>query len=96
MDQCFGHGKKMEGGSNAMEMGLRFGTGEKKILNKTKKILVKKIKASQYRIRGHLSKDELERIANKKSIGFTYKLNIKKGAGWERLTPDPLGEQLCQ
>ena len=135
MDQSSGHGKKMEGGLNAMEMGVRFGgcqqkmrnttinelgnypaklnvggtqslsfisgdegpfylsaeereglkhdtfTGEKKILNKTKKMLVEEIKRTGYKIRGHLSKDELERIAKEKNIALTYEFSVKK-EGW--------------
>ena len=122
MDQSSGHGKKMEGGLNAEEMGVRYGgsqpkmrhttinelgtypsiykvgdtqsltftygddgpfylsdeereglkfdvfSGEKKLMKKPKKMLVDKIKMAGYQIRGHLSKDELERIAKTKNI----------------------------
>jgi len=44
-------------------------------------MLVKEIKEAGFQIRGHLSKDELERIANKKGIRLTYEFLIKK-EGW--------------
>ena len=44
-------------------------------------MLVDKIKQTGYQIRGHLSKDELERIAKEKNIALTYEYNIKK-EGW--------------
>ena len=60
--------------------GLKFDsfTGERKMLKKTKKMLVKEIKETGFQIRGHLSKDELERIANEKGIRLTYEFLIKK------------------
>ena len=63
--------------------GLRFDvfSGEKKTMKKTKKMLVDEIKQTGYQIRGHLSKDELERIANSKQIELTYELSVKK-EGW--------------
>ena len=63
--------------------GLRFDVflGEKKKKQKTKKMLVDEIKMTGYQIRGHLSKDELERIAALKNIELTYEYNIKK-EGW--------------
>ncbi len=42
-----------------------------------KNVLGEEIKASGYRIRGHLFKHKLERIANKKSIGL--QIEYKKG-----------------
>ncbi len=35
MDQSSGHGKKMDGGLNAIEMGVRFGGSQKKMRNTT-------------------------------------------------------------
>ncbi len=63
--------------------GLKFDvfSGEKKKKQKTKKMLVNEIKQTGYQIRGHLSKDELERIAALKSIALTYDFMIKK-EGW--------------
>ena len=54
---------------------------QKKKIKENKKMLVNEIKASGYKIRGHLSKDELERIAQLKNIELTYKFNVKK-EGW--------------
>ena len=56
-------------------------TGQTKVLNKTKKMLVEEIKATGYQIKGHLSKDELERITKDKQIGITYVFRVKK-EGW--------------
>ena len=41
-------------------------------------MLFDKIKKSGYQIRGHLSKDELERIAALNNIELTYDLMVKK------------------
>ncbi len=48
---------------------------------KMKKMLVDEIKMTGYQIRGHHSKDELERIARTKNIELTYKYSVKK-EGW--------------
>ena len=44
-------------------------------------MLVEDIKRTGYNIKGHLSKDELERIANEKKIELTYEFCVKK-EGW--------------
>ena len=44
-------------------------------------MLVEEIKRTGYKIRGHLSKDELERIANEKNIVLAYEFRVKK-EGW--------------
>ena len=63
--------------------GLKFDvlSGNKKIMKKTKKMLVDEIKKSGYQIRGHLSKDELERNAALKNLELTYDFMVKK-EGW--------------
>ena len=60
--------------------GLKFDvfSGEKKKNQKTKKMLVDEIKQAGYQIRGHLSKDELERIAALKNMELTYDFMVKK------------------
>ena len=63
--------------------GLKFDvlSGKKKIMKKTKRMLVDEIKRKGYQIRGHLSKDELERIAALNNVELTYDFMVKK-EGW--------------
>ena len=63
--------------------GLKFDvfSGEKKTKQKTKKMLVDEIKMTGYQIQGHLSKDELERIAALKNVELTNGHCVKK-EGW--------------
>ncbi len=56
-------------------------SGEKKKKQKTKKMLVDEIKMTSYQIRGHLSKEKLERIAKLNSIALIHKLSVEK-EGW--------------
>ena len=44
-------------------------------------MLINEIKKTGYQIRGHLSKDKLERIAQLKNVELTYEYNVKK-EGW--------------
>ena len=44
-------------------------------------MLVEDIKKTGYNIKGHLSKDELERIANERKIELTFEYCVKK-EGW--------------
>ena len=52
--------------------------GEKKTMKKSKKMLVNEVRQTGHQIRGHLSKNELERIGRLNNIELTYEHLVKK------------------
>ena len=69
-------------------------SGAKKILKKNKKMLVAEIRKTGFQIKGHLSKDELERIANGKKYRTYLRVWCKErrlDGQAKGLAPDPMG-----
>ena len=56
-------------------------TGEKKVIEKTKKKLKEELKAKGYIVRGHVKKEELERLAGEHGVELTSEVEVIE-EGW--------------